>query len=202
MTCTRPAEAGRVLLALAISAALHAAALIPPGAESHIQAGLPLRLILRTGTEADPDIPAIIAPAAEQLQGASTEAPGTPRTVSIHELVLPIGTAARYYLANELDVRPQIRTRVNPDYPRTAAELGIAANLVIRIYINETGRVEKVAVPEDGSSSLFADAIKAAFMKASYTPGIRDGKPVKSLVLIEVNFETADETAALRGGRY
>ncbi len=163
---------------------------------------MPLRLILRNGTEADPDIPAIIAPVAEQLQGASTEAPGTPRTVSIHELVLPIGTAARYYLANELDVRPQIRTRVNPDYPRTAAEQGIAAILVIRIFIDETGRVEKVAVPEDGPSSLFAVAIKAAFMKASYTPGIKDGKPVKSLVLIEVNFETADETAALRGGRY
>lgn len=210
--CARPADAGRVILALAVSAALHAALLIPPGAppaDSNVlpglaqtlQGGLPLRLTL-LATEANPEIPAITEPEVQVLPVKPAEATGTPQTISLHETALAPGTAARYYLAHELDVRPQILRRINPEYPRSASEQGIAASLVIRIYIDETGRVEKVLVPGDGASSLFADAVSAAFMQARYTPGIKDGKPVKSLVLIEVNFETLDEKATFRGGRY
>lgn len=212
LVCARPADAGRVILALAVSAALHAALLIPPGAphaDSNVlsgltqtlQGGFPLRLTL-LAAEPSPDAAAVVEQETPAQPVKPREATGTPQTISLNESAVPTGNAPRYYLAHELDVRPQIRTRVNPEYPRPASEQGITANLVIRIYIDETGRVEKVAVPGNGTSSLFADAVSAAFMKAGYTPGIKDGKPVKSLVLIEVNFETLEETATFRGNRY
>lgn len=206
---TRPAAAGRVFLALTVSAAIHAAVLLPQGAPraySNVDSGLPqplpLQLTLHSGTEADPDIPAIVEAAVPQIPLTSADTTKPPQTVSTHELVLPYGTVARYYLAHELDVRPQIRTRINPDYPRAASEQGISANLIIRIYIDETGRVEKVAVPGSEPSNLFAEAVSAAFMKASYTAGIKDGKPVKSLVVIEVDFETLDASSVFRRGSY
>lgn len=213
LACARPADAGRVFLALVISAVIHAAVLLPPGApraysntEAELQqphlAGLPLQLTLHANAEADPDIPSLVEATVHPLSGTPTNTTKTPQTVSIHESVLPFGTAARYYLAHELDVRPQIRTRINPDYPRVASEQGISANLIIRIYIDETGRVEKVTTSGNEPPSLFAEAVSAAFMKASYTPGIKDGKPVKSLVLIEVDFEALDAASVFRRGSY
>lgn len=212
LACARPADAGRVILALAVSAALHAALLIPPGAphaDSNVlpglvqtlQGGFPLRLTL-LAPEPAPETAAVVAEETPALPVKPMEATGAPQTISLNESTLPAGKAPRYYLAHELDVRPQIRSRVNPEYPRSASEQGITANLVIRIYIDETGRVEKVAIPATAASGPFADAVSAAFIKAGYTPGIKDGQPVKSLVLIEVNFETVDETATFRGNRY
>jgi hypothetical protein len=41
-----------------------------------------------------------------------------------------------------------------------------------------------------------------AFLAARYTPGIKDGKPVKSLVLLEIKFETAVVPDTFRNNRY
>lgn len=215
LVLARPAEAGRVVLALVISALLHAAALLPPGAppaDANIRpgplqppsGGLPLRLTLRAtpANGIDPEIPDVVETAEKPSAVAPLEATGSPQTVTMHDPLLSFAAAERYYPVNELDVRPQIRTRINPEYPRSASEQGLTANLVIRVYIDEAGRVQNVVVPGAEPANLFADAVAAAFRKARYTPGIKDGKPVKSLVFIEVNFETVDETATFRGGRY
>ena len=113
LACARPAAAGRVLLALAISTAIHAAVLLPQGvprAYSNVESGLPqplpLQLTLHSGTGADPDTPAIVEAAVPPIALTSADKTKTPQTVSTHEPVLPFGTAARYYLAHELDVRP------------------------------------------------------------------------------------------------
>jgi hypothetical protein len=70
------------------------------------------------------------------------------------------------------------------------------------LYIDETGRVERVVVPEHPESDLFAPAVVKAFLAARYTPGIKDGKPVKSLVLLEIKFETAVVPDTFRNNRY
>ena len=45
-------------------------------------------------------------------------------------------------------------------------------------------------------------AVVKAFLAARYTPGIKDGKPVKSLVLLEIKFETAVVPDTFRNNRY
>ena len=116
--------------------------------------------------------------------------------------LIPFGEPSRYFLAHELDVRPQIMTRTEPDFPASALEKSISTAIQTRLYIDENGRVERVVVPEGEDSDLFAPSIVKAFLAAGYSPGIKDGKPVKSLIILEIRFETAIVPEVFRGNRY
>ena len=93
-------------------------------------------------------------------------------------------------------------TRTEPDFPASALEKSISTAIQTRLYIDENGRVERVVVPEGEDSDLFAPSIVKAFLSAGYSPGIKDGKPVKSLIILEIKFETAIVPEVFRGNRY
>jgi protein TonB len=210
----RPAPAGRALLALVISIALHAAILLSapgkpdggvaadPAARISAAVPAPLQILFQAS-----DSPADLA-TASPAESASLPENASPalitgsHPVTGRDGLLPLGTAARYYLPNELDARPQIRTHINPEYPKAAAEKGITAALTLRIFIDEQGRVENVVAPGKSAADPFVAAAVAAFGAATYTPGIKDGKPVKSLLLIEVSFEALDVADSFRGSSY
>lgn len=210
----RPAPAGRALLALAISIVLHAAILLSapgkpdggvaadPAAIRPATAPAPLQILFQT-TGAAADLEMVNPGESVPLPENATPALVTgSHPVAGRDGLLPLGITARYYLPNELDARPQIRTRINPVYPKTAAEKGITAALTLRIFIDEQGRVENVLAPGKSATDPFVAAAVAAFAAATYTPGIKDSKPVKSLLLIEVNFEALDVADSFRGGSY
>lgn len=210
----RPAPAGRAVWALAISAALHATLLL--SAAGKPDGGV----IMDTAINLPSTAPSVLQVMFQQagavvdlVSGApETSAPvpdnATPALITGSEPVagrnglLPLGSSPRYYLPNELDTRPQIRTRVDPVYPKAAAEQGITAAFTLRVFIDEQGRVENVVVPGKNAADPFVAAVVAAFGSASYTPGLKDGVPVKSLLLIEVNFETLDVAETFRGKTY
>jgi hypothetical protein len=73
---------------------------------------------------------------------------------------------------------------------------------MLRVFIDEKGQVENVVVPGKTASDPFVAAVVAAFSTASYTPGLKNGVAVKSLVLIEVNFEALDVAETFRGKSY
>ena len=49
-----------------------------------------------------------------------------------------------YYRTRDLDVQPGIMTRVEPTYPDTALARNLSGKVVIRLYINEKGTVDRV----------------------------------------------------------
>jgi protein TonB len=89
-----------------------------------------------------------------------------------------------YYPANQLEQRPLIKTRVEPEFPPDAAALN--GRIVLRLYIGEQGEVEKMAIIEAEPPGEFEKSTLEAFAAARYTPGIKDGAPVRSLVTIEI----------------
>lgn len=211
----RPAPAGRVVLALAFSAAFHAVllstgqgrpdgGLLPAGAiHAPLMLQEPLQWMAQTlqapgSAAAPPSDP----PQSQEAPLESAAPAAAPDALSGLGGLLPLNAPARYYLPYELDVRPQIRTRVEPAYPRGAAVEGITAAFTARVFIDEEGRVERVLAPDKSVADPFAASVIAAFRAARYTPGIKDGKPVKSLLLIEVNFEAFETADTFRRERY
>lgn len=210
----RPAPAGRLVLALAFSAAFHAVllssgqgrpegGLLPAGGiHTPLMLQEPLQWIAQTlqGPES------AVTPPAESPQPQTQPEFAAPASGQDSMTgpggLLPLTTPTRYYLPYELDVRPQIRTRVEPAYPRAAAVEGITAAFTARVFIDEEGRVERVLAPEKSVADPFAASVIEAFRAARYTPGIKDGKPVKSLLLIEVNFEAFETADNFRRERY
>lgn len=106
-------------------------------------------------------------------------------------LVLWLGGAGaadpRYWPAAELDVRPQIETRVMPEYP---AELpaGVNGVVLVELFVSSAGTLDRIRIVRAKPPGRFEQSVLKAFSAARFTPGIRKGKAVPSLVRIEVSF--------------
>lgn len=92
------------------------------------------------------------------------------------------------YKVSELDVVPQAITPIEPEYPITVP-LSIGRGVVrLELLLDENGLVTDVTVLESNPPGYFEEAAKKAFMHAKFTPGIKDGQHVKSLLNIQVQF--------------
>jgi protein TonB len=196
-----PAPAARLAAALAASLALHAAAALtlataPPGAlsgqGSRTTTPLPARLVVPGAS---------VSTAAPLPRTLPVEAPSTvrpekpPKTLATAPparrgeapaQALGLGTETIHYLPSELDVRPRLRTPIDPPYPRVAPPDG--GYLVLQLLISETGAVERVQVAIADPEGFFEQTAIEAFAAARFAPGMRNGVAVKSQTWIELKF--------------
>jgi protein TonB len=96
----------------------------------------------------------------------------------------------RYYRTRDLDVRPGIMTRVDPVYPDAAARRFLTGKVVIRLFIDEAGAVERVVTVKAEPPGYFEQSAERAFRAARFTPGMKNGRPVKVQMLLEVRFDS------------
>jgi len=92
-----------------------------------------------------------------------------------------------YWPVDRLDVRPQVRTHVMPEYP---AELvsGIRGRVVLDLYISRAGAVDRARIVRAAPPGRFEQAALKAFAVARFTPGMRKGQAVPCVLRIEVTF--------------
>jgi len=127
---------------------------------------------------------------AAPVAGARRDAGAARRTAPA-----PLGVAApsRYLPADELDERPLVRTPVQPSFPQFAPASG---RVVVRLYINEAGRVDEVRPLRSDPAGVFDAAAIEAFKGAQFTPGRKDGVAVKSALAVELLFGEAPPAQA------
>ncbi|HEY7674658.1 MAG TPA: energy transducer TonB [Burkholderiales bacterium] len=101
------------------------------------------------------------------------------------------GTMPRYFNASELDRRPIALLPIDPEIPEPAAKH--ASLVVLAVLINESGSVDRVVPLTDSPGNPFRESAAAAFSRARFAPGLRNGAPVKSRMLVEVRFEGAKD---------
>ena len=179
------ASSARINLAAALLASLAMHALLVAALESQLGTRLgaisldfvdaPLRAILRS-----PPTPSAQPPVAAADKSQST--PAGERSL------LP---RQRYYLARELDVRPGIMTRVEPEYPEAAAQRFLPGKVLISLDIDEAGKVERVRTVRASPPGYFEESAERAFRAARFTPGIKDGRAVKVRMVFEISFDSA-----------
>ena len=78
-------------------------------------------------------------------------------------------------------------TKVQPDYPAMAKQLKIEGAVELQALVTESGTVEKVDVVS-GNPMLTRPAVDAV-RKWKFAPFTADGKSVKALVPISLNFK-------------
>lgn len=187
----------RLAAALAASLALHAYAFavldaLPRGMRWGDLALLatggarPLRVTLRA-VEAGP------ATAAAEGRAAAAEPPpagSQPGAGATPEPTLSPLPAQHYYLTRELDVRPGILVRVEPEYPEAAARRFLSGRVLARLLIDATGAVEKVVIVSAEPPGYFEEAAEKAFRAARFTPGMKGGRAVPVQMLLEISFDS------------
>jgi len=104
-----------------------------------------------------------------------------------------------YYRTRDLDVRPGILNRIEPAYPSSALQRGLSGKVLLRLYIDEKGAVERVETVSAEPRGYFERSAEAAFRAARFSPGRKGKRAVKTQMLIEVSFEAP--APAARGGK-
>jgi len=95
---------------------------------------------------------------------------------------------SQYQLTSSLHRSPKPLTDIEPVYPERAGRM--QGTVTLRIFISETGNVDKVIVVKAFPMGFFEESAIEAFSKAQFAPGRVLGVPVKSQMTIEVAFSS------------
>ena len=87
----------------------------------------------------------------------------------------------------QLTEKPQLIKQVNPSYPNMAKQAGIEGIVVLKLLLDNQGKVKKIEVLK--SQPLLDDAAKNAAWQYQFTPGIKDGLPVKTWISVPIHFQ-------------
>jgi TonB family protein len=82
---------------------------------------------------------------------------------------------------------PKVLHRVEARYTREARANGIQGTVLIEVTVDETGKPENVSVLSPIGFGLDSRAVDAV-RQWSFRPGMKDGRPVRSVTTVEVRF--------------
>lgn len=103
-------------------------------------------------------------------------------------LEVPLLEDPTWYPAKQVDVHPTALHPIKPVYP----EQGVEGHVVLLLLIDEAGAVKEAAVMEANPEGIFEESALAAFREAHFAPAQKNGRAVKSRVLIRVSYELND----------
>jgi protein TonB len=86
---------------------------------------------------------------------------------------------------------PDFLRRAIPVYPNIARRLHKEGRVLLRLAIDERGRLMNVEVVERAGFG-FTDAALDAVRRSTYSPAVKNGEPSASLALLPVRFRLAD----------
>jgi protein TonB len=145
--------------------------------------------------EAVPDSRHHIRPADQSMRKAARNRPSTssvfPEKMQDARVVaaaLPSISDPVYYPAHELDVYPALVRPVNLEYPRYAGNEYASGRVQVMLLIDEKGGVREFSIIGGGVARAFEQLIRAAFSEARFLPARKDGRAVKSRMLIAVDY--------------
>lgn len=107
-------------------------------------------------------------------------------------LEVPLLEDPTWYPAKQVDVHPTALYPIKPDYPDKGAEQGVEGNVVLLLLIDEAGVVKEVSVMEANPEVIFEESALSAFRNARFVPAQKNGRAVKSRMLVRVSYELND----------
>jgi hypothetical protein len=106
------------------------------------------------------------------------------RIAEIEFLPLP---ETRYYASQQLTKRPQPRTTVDLDTPESRL-ITTPESIILTLWISAEGDVVDVKVTQTEVSASVSTSAVEAFSQIHFTPGEIEGKPVASVIRIEITY--------------
>jgi protein TonB len=200
----------RFLLALALSSALHLSLIygITVGPLESVPAPVIVARLASEASLAEPRATggsrrrsavaeAAFTPAADELVLAAVgdPAPGPGRAAAAQARIddsrlpsteVPLLVDPAWYEAKDLDLYPRPLVPVQPAYPASApAMLG---EVTLLLQIDEFGAVQQLSVVTADPAGYFEEPALLAFETARFEPAQREGRPVRSRIVVKVRF--------------
>ena len=126
-----------------------------------------------------PSLPAVVP----QKPRAAPAATGlSPESNAAATLALPQAPDPTYYSARDLDTYPRPAAPLELD--RIAADAGTSIRLTL--LIDEGGSVNEIRLVEPAAQGPLQEAVRGVLAATRFIPGRKDGRAVKSRVLLDV----------------
>ncbi|MCZ6671472.1 MAG: energy transducer TonB [Verrucomicrobia bacterium] len=93
----------------------------------------------------------------------------------------------KIYSFDELDSVPVPLTELEPKYPYGLKKMGKGGKVILQFAVDEEGNVLNPKVIESSRASLLTSSIKALYAW-TFSPGRKDGQPVKTGLQVAVDF--------------
>lgn len=170
-------------------AAPEAAAPQTPPAEAPLLA--PSEAVEATPVAAPPADPAPSLPAEPPAgpPAASEPAPAQPAFAEPPPAaVLTASVDLTYYTARELDRQPRALREIVPQYPAEADRQRLSGKVRLLLKLEVDGRVSDIELVDATPPDLFEDSAIRAFREARFAPAIKNGRPVRALMQVEVEY--------------
>jgi outer membrane biosynthesis protein TonB len=200
----------RFFLPLLVSCLLHAALIFPiyvdsgtGSTKSGQRGGVPLVLtkvrIVQSVPVAKKSTVDLIAAKSIQIQSAQQPQTPTrqidpplpdppPLTTKQSPDAGPPQLPTNYYTRAELTKGPQVRT--NPELePPEVKHIVATGTLSLKVWINELGEVDKVAIDQTDLPEAIAAVAEDAFRKLRFEPAEINGRNVASVIQIEIRYD-------------
>jgi len=200
-----PADAGRFGLALVVSALAHWALLATPPVDTRwpraapAAIGSPMTVRFAPQPDSFPQAPAVTDAEGSRMPERPEPAGGTSGHAPSHmpaTAVAPPGADApavlrapdpTYYPARELDAYPQPARPLALDRPAGAGSIRLL------LLIDEHGVVNDVSLVEADAAGHLEETLRAALAATRFLPAQKDGRAVRSRIVLSVSYATARE---------
>ena len=131
--------------------------------------------------------PEPVQPAVTAQPAAASEPLAAPTPASPVAIVSAVDLT--FYSARDVDVHPRALRTIAPDYPEDADRQRVSGTVRLQLKLEADGRVVDVEVVSSTPPGVFDDAAVKAFRAASFAPALKNGRPVRALMLVEVEFD-------------
>lgn len=148
------------------------------------------RILLQLRTPTQQPLPAN-SPPMETLSSDITDAPTGPQAQQSNALSFSTPEIGGYLPSDALDQRPQMIEELPVDPPELR-HLRQGGTLVMTLLIDESGLVIRALLERTDLPQAFVDATRQGMSLVRFTPGIKDGRPVKSQLRLEVRYRSLD----------
>jgi len=101
-------------------------------------------------------------------------------------LEVPTLVDPTWYTAKDLDLYPQALAPVDPPYPASVSD--VAGEVTVLLAIDEFGVVQDSSVVTAQPPGYFEESAVRAFRLIRFAPAQRDGRPVRSRIVVKVRF--------------
>lgn len=157
---------------------------------------LPTREVVRPALALPKTIPEV-APMSAPEPEPSPQLPAAP-VPPLPDEAVPGGPEGRtmplpqYFPAEKLTRQPEVADELD-DSLHEPLEAGFRGHLVIRLFIDQTGKADKVQVMESSLPIQIEGLVVKSFFLARYRPGEIDGQPVMSEMTVAVDLSAGPE---------
>lgn len=101
-----------------------------------------------------------------------------------------------HYPARDLDIYPHALNPIRPVYPQAAREAQVAGSVTLLVSIDEAGRVLSTSVADAEPGGVFEQAAQQALADSTFYPAQKNGRTVRSRILVKLEFDPAVADAA------